>query len=148
MLDLLALRLQVLLITINTVLSLIYKFTVHRCTRTRITSGLLATDLNTEITMKPSCHFLFNHPGTSELNYKTPLDSSSLLHDSATYYSLLQLTACLLLLPLTTHSSSLLLTCCFCHLLLTPPAYCLLVASAAYYSLQLTASASEFCSFM
>jgi hypothetical protein len=36
------------------------------------TSGLLATDLNTETStqtiMKSPCHFLFSHPGTSELN--------------------------------------------------------------------------------
>jgi hypothetical protein len=76
--DLLVLRLQCLLITINTALLLIYT----------IYSSLLHTHKDSEfplvvsqhrisaqklvlpITMKSSCHFLFNRPGTSELKLK------------------------------------------------------------------------------
>jgi hypothetical protein len=49
------------------------QFTVARALGLSVfTSRLLATDLNTkltlQITMKSSCHFLFNRPGTSELS--------------------------------------------------------------------------------
>jgi hypothetical protein len=52
LLDLLALWLQTLLITVNTAISLISHLTFHRCTCPRILhlhSRLLATDLNTEL---------------------------------------------------------------------------------------------------
>jgi hypothetical protein len=60
------------------------QFTVaHALGFSVFTSRLLGTDLNTETSTsnhyEASCHFLFNHTGTSELNYKLSLAASGLV---------------------------------------------------------------------
>jgi hypothetical protein len=78
-LDLFARRLQSLLITINTALSLIYTLsssTLH--THQDSPSSVVVSwqrispqKLALRITTKSSCYFLFSRPGTSELKVKT-----------------------------------------------------------------------------
>jgi hypothetical protein len=74
-LDLLALRLQVLLITLNTALSPIYTLSISPL-HTHYDSPfslvvswqrILRQKLALQITMNSSCYFVYNQPGTSEL---------------------------------------------------------------------------------